>query len=1009
MSSYLLPDGRVPVLVCSDTDDALRREAAALLAYLESRPGLTPDAVADMIFRTRTACRHRALVLASDRAELCAALAAVVSGAAHPAVVRTAKSATARKIGYVFPGQGSQRPGMGRPYYEHSPVFRAAVDECEAEFQRLYRISPLAYLLDDGGMADDVRIVQPALFMQMIGLAAMWRAAGVAPAVTVGHSQGEIAAACVSGLISLADGIRVVTLRANLVDELANERGFSGVYSMAVVGVDREECERLLARNSGWAELSVVNSAHILAISGEREMVADVVATLNADGKFAKEIRVSYPAHTSYVSKYRTEFCESLTDKLDSPVFAATEIDCLGGTLGDAITPDLPVGDYWYWNLRNKVRFDQAIAAAAARGVDTFVEIADHPTLLLAVQENLATLAPPRDYHAIATARRTAETLGEFTRNLATVAVNDLNYPWQTLRHKTADDRPRLPLLDFPNTQMNSKTLWAPFEYRQQHDEVAAATTEFAKPERLVEQWIRLDRRSLVRPRTIAIVDPSGANTELAEAIRAVAPRHGAKLDGTPDTAVILLPRRCDADIEAAVAELAEFLGDRSWLPELDGIGDVWLVTGGSEQVDPDDVVDTWQAAAQAGFRALAVERPGTAFRHLDLPAGGPIVDSAKALVGAIHIAAEPEIACRAGGVYVKRLIATDEAAGRPLRAADLGEVLVIGGTGKLGVEFCEYFARRGAGRITLVSRSGGDADAVRRIERIRGAATEIAIRTCDITDEEQVRALGAEFRARPADLIVHAAVDYVAAAEDGAAAVRAAAAPKILGIDRVIRHVPLSNDGRVVLCSSLTATVGGRGNLIYGALNRMLDAMASGWRARGIACTSVQWGLWPAVGHGREEALARTDGTGLSAMDPAAAIELGLTTHAANRLVAAADWPTVRAVTEFIGLAPLFERLADKAPRPDPSPVPAAAAATPTRNIAENTADRVRFALCEVMGMDADATIDGSTPLVALGLDSLQALDLRKRIEADLRRELPVTAILGGASLDEVVGLLAH
>lgn len=1115
MSSYRLPDGSIPVLLSSETEDSLRREGAAVLAYLRDRPHIVPGQVADMLMRTRVARRFRALAMVNDREQLLAALAAVAAGESHAAVVRGTGPATVGKVGYIFPGQGSQRPGMGRLLYTHSPVFRVAVDECEAVFQDLYQISPLAYLLDDGGMADDVRIVQPALFMQMIGLAAMWQAVGVAPAVTVGHSQGEIAAACVSGIMSLADGIRVVTLRANLVDTVSTAQGFASTYSMAVVGVDREECERLLARNSGWAELSVINSAHVLAISGEREMVTEVVATLNGNGKFAKEIRVSYPAHTSFVSKFRTELCESLLGMLDNPAFAATEIDCIGAALGDAITPDLPVGDYWYWNLRNRVRFDLAIAAAADRGVDTFLEIADHPTLMLAVQENLSTLAPPRNYQTIGTSRRTATDLREFTRNLATVAVHDQNYRWEALRDSTDDRPPALPLLDFPNTRMNSKKLWAPYQYPAEPEPPRPLTT----PQRLAEEWIRLDRRKLVKPRTLALIDPTGHCTDLATAIRTAAPRHGANVVDTADqsdTLLVLLPPppittanttatvpnspaapavdggpgspavgvdSVVAGLEMAVAELAEFLGDESWLPRLTGKGDVWLVTTGGEQVGAGEVPDPWHAAAQAGFRALATEYLGIGFRHLDLEAGMAISDAAKALVGAIHIAAEPEIACRAGSVLVKRLRLVDDFDDEPLRAADLREVVIIGGTGKLGLEFCEHFAGHGAGRITLISRSGGGADAAARIERIRGLGdTEIAVRACDITDEAQVRALAAEFRTGPATLIVHAAVDYAAAAAHGPDAVRDAAAPKIIGLAQALRQVPRTEDCRIVLCSSLTATLGGRGNVIYGALNRMLDAVATGLRAEGIACSAVQWGLWPEVGAGREEALSRTDGAGLPPMDPATAIDLGLRTSAGNHIVAAAEWSTVRDLSGMIGLAPLFDELSDTPPsehatEPTGSGAPApgsasagvpggasagkpgganaavqsgmnAAApssahvtvptgagtvvqtgasassgvyaapsggastasngATAPLSTSENTADRVLFALREVMGMDTTEPIDGSTPLVALGLDSLQALDLRKRIESELQRDLPVTAILGGASLDEVVSLLA-
>ncbi|MBF6171460.1 nocobactin polyketide synthase NbtC [Nocardia blacklockiae] len=1026
MSSYRLPDGSVPVLLSSDTPEALRLEAAALADYVAGHD-VTPDRVADMLFRTRVARRYRALVMTTGREALLEALRAVAAGEPHADVVSGGKAALARRIAYVFPGQGSQRPGMGRMLYDHSEAYRDAVDECDKVFHELYGWSPLSYLLDVDAPADDsARTVQPALFVQMVGVAAMWQAVGVRPAATVGHSQGEIAAAYVSGSQTLRDAVRIVTTRATIVDGLQ----LTG-YSMAVLGIDRDECEDLLARHAGFAELSVVNSPHILAISGERAAVLAIVELLTAAGKFAKEIRVRYPAHTSYVSGFREQLNRTVGDDMDNDAFLDTEIDFIGATLGDRVDSRLSIIDYWYLNLRNRVRFDRAIAVAAERGVDTFLEISEHPTLMLAIQENLAAVTPQRAFQALGTSRRTAEDLREFTRSLATVAVHDAGYDWEALR--VGPPTVSLPLLDFPNTRMSPKTLWAPYPYadkdsaaprRAAGDRVADGTVV---PQRYTEHWTRLPRRKMVPPRTIALVDPAGQHADLVSAVCAVAPRQGATVvytdeSGTPtatfDTLVVLAPRSPGAAAEAAVDAVAEFLGDRSWLADLSGVSDVWLVTAGGERVVETEVPDLFHAAAQAGFRCLAAEHIGVGFRHLDLPAGVDPAVAAKGLVESLHTAGEPELAVREGGVYAKRLLVDDTAADGPLDALDLREVVIVGGTGKLGLDFCERFVAAGAGRITLVSRSGGDPAAVRRIRSIqRVGETEIVRRSCDVGDEDAVRALADEYRDHPASLIVHAAVDYSAAeATPTRDTIRAAAAAKTLALDHLVRHFPLAAEGRLVLCSSLSATLGGRGHMVYAAVNRLLDAAAARYRAEGVRCSSVQWGLWRAVGADNAEALAKISGTGLLPMEPATAVAAGFAPDAANVLVAAAEWSRIRDLYTVFGYQPLFaelpedERVSEEpeseaahenAAAPEPAPAP-------VRGAPRDTAETVREALRTVMGLGRTDSIDGSIPLVALGLDSLQALDLRKRIESDLKRDLPVTAILGGASLDEVVSLLA-
>ncbi|MFI6171698.1 nocobactin polyketide synthase NbtC [Nocardia sp. NPDC051052] len=1020
MSEYRLPDGTIPVLLSADTDDGLRAEGAALLSYLEQHPPVCPDRVADMIFRTRVARRRRALAMVTNRAELLGAVRAIATGAEDPAVVCTVGTASARRVGFVFPGQGSQRPGMGRLYYEISPAFRTKVAECAALFEERYgHVQPLHYLLgNEGRFADVVQVVQPALLFQMIGLAAMWQAAGVDPAATIGHSQGELSAAAVSGVMTLRDSVLVVTHRALLVAEMS-----PGGYSMAVLGMDREECEALLARHSGWAELSVVNSPHILAISGDRATIVDTVATARARGRFAKEIRVAYPAHTSMVVEIGRKVGNFMGDELSSCHFVATDIPCYGATLGTPLTPDLQHAEYWYWNLRNRVRFDRAVVAAAADGIDTFIEVAEHPMLQLAIHENLSLVpqdpaAPPRDIRVIGTSLRTATGLSEFTRNLATIAVHDRNYRWAALRTATGIT---LPLRDFPATRMNPKKLWAAYPA----DPVERSAPSAPPPQRLVESWERLDRRSLVPPRRLTLVDHTGRCGDLAAALVIAADRHGATasvfdVDAATadfDTAVILLPPLAQgAD---TIAEVATFFAERTWLPAVDRLrpgAECWLVTiGGEAVVDSDPVPQLFHGSVSAGFRGVGVERTGVLLRHLDLAATEAGPDQAAKIIAALHTKGTNEIALRAGKVHVKRLVraprAEDNAAG-----ADLGHVVIIGGTGQLGLRFCEHFAKAGAGRITLLSRTGGSDSAATELRGIRArGASDIRTVRCDVTDADAVRRFAGDCADRPVTLLIHAAVNYVDAelTDITADLVATAAGSKIVGLATVLRSVPRAADCRVLLCSSVAATLSGRGQILYAVTNRMLDITARELREQGVDSVSLQWGLWSVAGPLDAAGFARTESAGVYPMDPVEAIEVGLTQQWGDAVVLSADWQLLNEVAGMYGQAEVFSSMA-LAPEPLATPVMAesiAAASVPSDTPAHegSFSTRMLAELAKVMGADSAESIDGSVPLVALGLDSLQALDLRKRIKAELDRDLPVAAILGGASLDEVVLLMAE
>ncbi|WP_405183507.1 nocobactin polyketide synthase NbtC [Nocardia sp. NBC_01377] len=1016
----------------ADTPATLREEAAAILAYVSDRPKLGPDRVADMLLRTRVARRYRALLMVNDRAELDAALTAVRDGYDHPAVVAGAEPAAARRLAYVLPGQGTQRPGMGTLFYDLVPAFRAEADRCDAIFRDLFGESPLPYLLDPDAEADDnAQIVQPALFVQMVALGAMWRSVGVEAQATVGHSQGEIAAAYLSGAMSLADAIVVVGTRARAVDKIASDR-----YAMAVVAADRDECEEVLARESGWAQVSVVNSPRQVGISGDRDTVQSVVDVLAERGRFARVIKVRYPAHTHLLNEFRDVIRDAVHSRLENERFLDSEIDCLGATLGDAITADLPVDEYWFWNLRNPVRFDRAVAAAVAREVDTFVELAEHPTLQLAVEESLATFASDRATLVSGTSSRTATDLRVFTRNLAVLAVNDLNYRWDSLRVESDAPVP-LPLLDFPNVRMNEMTLWLAHDVhrgnagarangaaRAQAAPVRPEPVEVVRtgpaPRLLVENWARLVRRSMTAPRALGIVDHTGESAELAAALVEYATNQGlgGRLldteagigDGGIDTVVVLLPAMPEVDVTAAIAETAAFFGARRWLfkPEA-AVTEYWLLTVGGEAVVPEDASpNPVHAAVAAGFRSAGAEYPGVAFRHLDLAPGQSDAAAVTSIITALHTADEPELALREGNLYAKRLVEADRSDSiGPVTAEN---VVITGGTGSLGLEFCEHAVRSGARRVTLVSRSGETEAVAGRLRTLRAlGSAEIGVVACDIGDSASVALLADRLRDTPAQLVIHAAADNSAIGELELTEIThgqvgQALSGKVAGIANVLDAVNLSADCRIVLCSSLAATLGGRGTVVYAAANRMVDAFARQRRDDGLDCVSVQWGQWSVFeGRGNGD-IARLAEVGYLPMASADAIALGLGGLPGNAVVAAFDWDRGRTVFGAFGYGPLLSGL--QTPVVAAAPAPALTAAAPAA-VGGDVSARVTRLLAEIIGADDIDTIDATKPLVAIGLDSLQALELRRRVKSAFGTDLPVADLIGGASLADVVRLV--
>ena len=228
----------VPWVVSGRTPEGLRAQAARLRAYVADRPELSVVDVGWSLAATRSMLRHRAVITGRDRQELLAGLAAVAAGEPAPGVVTGVASAGGRggdRVVFAFAGHGAQWAGMGRELAENSPLFAARLAECgqalkpwlDWDLEQVITGAPEAPGLDR------TDVVQPLQWAVMVSLAALWQAAGVAPDAVIGHSQGEIAAAFVAGILSLEDAARVVALRSQALAGLAGRGGMISVLMPA--------------------------------------------------------------------------------------------------------------------------------------------------------------------------------------------------------------------------------------------------------------------------------------------------------------------------------------------------------------------------------------------------------------------------------------------------------------------------------------------------------------------------------------------------------------------------------------------------------------------------------------------------------------------------------------------------------------------------------------------------------------------------------------------------------
>ncbi|MGH3684192.1 MAG: SDR family NAD(P)-dependent oxidoreductase, partial [Pseudonocardiaceae bacterium] len=414
--------GVVPLVVSGCGVGGLRGQAGSLASFLRAHPEIGVGDVCWSLVSTRAVLADRGVVVATGRESALRGLGALARGESAPGVVSGAADVTGRVV-FVFPGQGAQWVGMGRELMSSSPVFAEWMVRCAAVLAPWVDWS-LAEVLDDEVALGRVDVVQPVSWAVMVSLAGLWSSVGIQPDAVVGHSQGEIAAACVAGGLSLPDAAAVVVLRSRLVGQRLAGNG----AMMSVVAPHDEVCELLRGwKNRLW--IAAVNGRASVTVSGDIDAMEEFGARLSAERMLRWQLPgVDFAGHSGHVDEIRGELSEVLADirPQSGQVLLYSTVECtwLDTTRMDA--------DYWYRNLREPVGFDAAVRGLITEGYRAFVEISPHPVLTTSVGEILheTDTAPAV---VTGTLRRDDGDLARFTTSAAELFVRGLLVHWPAL------------------------------------------------------------------------------------------------------------------------------------------------------------------------------------------------------------------------------------------------------------------------------------------------------------------------------------------------------------------------------------------------------------------------------------------------------------------------------------------------------------------------------------------------------------------------------------------------
>jgi len=353
--------------ISARTPEALRDLADRYIDHLATTDAAPADVCATAAFG-RSRFPERLAVSGRNKSELADRLKKRLAKEPAPQ-----PAAGGKGVVFLFTGQGSQYPGMGKGLYEGWPVYREALDRCDRLFApHLGRSIREIMHGADAELLARTLYTQPAIFSLQYALCALWKSWGIIPAAAAGHSIGEFAAACVAGVLALEDAVQLVAHRAALMDSIPS----GGV--MASLPATEEEIVPLVAEMADSVAIAALNTNQSVVISGRSEAVQQIVARMEQQGRQARYLQVSHPFHSPVMDPILDAFEQAAAAV--TPSFAS--IPMVSGLTGRiAAGDDFRSPGYWRRQLREPVRFGAALETLLQQGYSTFVEIGSTPIL----------------------------------------------------------------------------------------------------------------------------------------------------------------------------------------------------------------------------------------------------------------------------------------------------------------------------------------------------------------------------------------------------------------------------------------------------------------------------------------------------------------------------------------------------------------------------------------------------------------------------------------------------
>lgn len=897
---------RLPFVVSARTPEALRETREQLRRHLAQNPTIEPGDLAFTLAVGRHGFETRGFTTASTTQQLLTRLEDETPDThlnGNPAGDSTRSPVVDRQVAFMFPGQGAQWAGMGRELYETEPVFREQLDLCTGILLPLLGQNLLDVLFSrsaQGSETDEAlqqtRLTQPALFAVEYSLAQLWLSWGLTPDAMIGHSIGEYVAACLAGVFSLEDALRIVQERAHLMQLLPGG-------SMLAVRASEEEISPYLGDT---LDMAVRNTPTALVLSGAEPSIRQLNLKLEAEGILSQVLRTSHAFHSRMMEPVVEPFLRVLSGvDLQPP-----SIRFISNVTGDWITAAQATdASYWATHLRETVRFGDGLSVLLEGARYALLEVGPGRTLQGFVRGN-----PTREAAQLSFASMLPPTAEE-RRPEDEILLNTLGGLWlEGVRvdwsgYFSHERRRRIPLPTYP------------FQRARYWIDPPAPPTETSRlAERLpLEQWFwsptwKQHRHAdaaldLAQTRWLLFLDDGGLGATLAARLQSAGarvatvsagihfehrgqmqfaaepgePTHYRDLlkalqtmDFSPSDILHLWPlssvdspTRIDVDRGLSqsfysLVEMAQALGEAGQARLR-----IHNVTSNLFSVLGEPLSSPLAATALGPVEVIPKEYEGWVCRNIDIDLLDPPPSPVDALWEECIRASDKSVALRAGYRWVRVFdqldFQTESSTPVPIRQG--ATYLITGGLGGIGFVLARHLAQTARANLVLIGRAGppdsddtetsSDDRKLERLEQLRSLGTRVDYYSADVTHPAQMADVIRQAEAEHGDIrgVIHAA--GVAAGgviqQRSRGECAAVIAPKVQGALVLQELFQTRKTDFIFLCSSTSAVLGEFGQVDYAAANLFQDVLASRSATEGPWICSVNWDTWAEIGMAAE------------------------------------------------------------------------------------------------------------------------------------------------------------